>query len=320
MEVGALGGYAAVGPLRRRRRAALALLAAALACRCSSPTRPTGSGPQIFVGAGDIANHDILAEGAEATARLIESIPGPLTVFTAGDNAYPGGSKADFLNNYDPTWGRLRNITFPTPGNHDYDDRTNSPVPYYYDYFGARAGIRGLGYYGFTLGNWKILSLNSEVDVSAGSAQVNWLRDQLASGASPRSSPQPSPRCTLAIWHKPLFSSGGHGNNGRLMRDVWKVLYDAGADVVVTGHDHLYERFRPQDADGQLDVERGMAEFIVGTGGGERNFFTTLQPNSDARLDNVYGVLKLTLYDGGYAWEFLPTTGGSFDMGSGACH
>jgi hypothetical protein len=311
--MGALAPRAALGPLRPRWRAALAIVGAALACRCASPTSPSSGGSTVFVGAGDIANCAL--PGAAMTAALIDTIPGK--VFTAGDNAYPLGAKANFDDCYDPTWGRFRDRTFPTPGNHDYDSPGAFP---YFDYFGSRAGPRGLGYYRVTLGSWTILSLNSEdADVSEGSVQWNWLQQELVSSSSPRSSPQPPPRCTLAIWHKPLFSSGGHGNN-TFMRDIWKVLYDFGADVVLNGHDHMYERFDPQDADGRRDDPRGIREFIVGTGGGELTGLSNLKPNSVLQLVSVYGVLKLTLSDGGYTWEFLPVTGGTADFGSGTCH
>jgi hypothetical protein len=281
----------------------MAVLAAALFCGCASPTAPS-TRTAIFVGAGDIArcNND----GATATAALLDLIPGE--IFTAGDNAYDDGSADEFRDCYDPTWGRHKSRTHPAPGNHDY----NSPgaLPYF-DYFGAAAGPRGVGYYAFRLGNWTIYSLNSETDASAGSRQLAWLHSQIALRSVPR--------CTLAIWHRPLYSSGPHGNNPD-MREIWKALYDAGADVVLNGHDHLYERFAPQDADGHVDPTRGIREFVVGTGGGNLHVPGPQRPNSEVLQPGVWGVLKLTLSDGDYQWEFLTVTGTTADAGSGGCH
>jgi hypothetical protein len=281
----------------------VAVLAAALACGCASPTGPS-AGAAIFVGAGDIARCD--NDGATQTAALLDLIPG--SVFTAGDNAYESGTAEEFRDCYAPTWGRHKDRTHPAPGNHDY----NSPGALsYFDYFGAAAGTRGLGYYSFRLGTWTIFSLNSETDTRAGSAQTTWLAGQMAL----RSASQ----CTLAIWHRPLYSSGPHGNNADL-RDVWKALYDAGADVVLNGHDHLYERFAPQDADGRGDAARGIREFIVGTGGATLHVPGPPRPNSEVLLPGVWGVLKLTLSDGDYQWEFRTVTGTTADAGSGVCH
>jgi hypothetical protein len=285
-----------------------------IASACSEPTdstaaddlpfEPTGSGA-VLVGAGDIASCG--EEGAELTARLLDTIPG--TVFTTGDNAYPDGTAGDFSECYAPTWGRHRDRTRPAPGNHDYH---TTDAEGYFDYFGSAAGTAGQGYYSYDLGGWHIISLNSEIDMDTGSAQEEWLRTDL--GAHPG-------RCTLAYWHKPRFSSGSrHGSSGS-PAPLWEALYESGAEVILNGHEHLYERFAPQSPDGSLDRERGIQQFIVGSGGASPYGFSTPLPNSQARNDSDLGVLKLTLYPEGYTWEFVPTEAGGFaDTGAAPCH
>jgi hypothetical protein len=261
----------------------------------------------VLVGAGDIARCG--ASGDEATARLISGIAG--RAFTAGDNAYANGSASNYANCYDPSWGRFRSRTSPAPGNHEYN--TSGAVAYW-DYFGARAGTRGKGWYAYDLGAWRIYSLNGNctiVGCGATSPQVSWLKADLA--ANPRA-------CVAAIWHQPLFSSGSeHGNDPRV-RPLWQALQDAGAEVIVNGHDHDYERFAPQTADAVASAT-GIREFVVGTGGGDLRTWGTIKANSQVRDVSTYGVLKLTLRAGSYEWRFLPAGGGTFtDSGSGACH
>jgi len=268
------------------------------------------SQPVVLVGAGDIADCQNLS-GAEATAKLLDQISG--TVFAAGDLAYPDGSKENFQC-YDKTWGRAKSRTRPAPGNHEF--RSSGATPYF-DYFGAAAGNPKDGYYSYDLGAWHIIVLNSECkDVGgcdAGSRQEKWLRADLA--AHPTA-------CTLAYWHKPLFSSGGAHGDDLEIKPVWQVLYDANADVVVNGHDHDYERFGPQTPDAAPDALRGIREFVVGTGGkNHRPFASSHQPNSEVRNADAFGVLKLTLHEKGYEWEFIPEAGKTFtDSGSGSCH
>jgi hypothetical protein len=263
---------------------------------------PEFAGPEIFVGAGDIGLCH--SDGnPEATARLLDRVAG--TVFTLGDNAQVLGTTEEFRDCYGPTWGRHRGRTRPAPGNHDYE--TPGAVPYF-DYFGPHAGPAGVGYYSFDLGAWHVVSLNSNIPVSAGSAQGAWLHADLAASRAP---------CTLAYWHHPLFSSGSHGNQAR-MRDFWELLHEAGADIVLSGHDHLYERFAPQDANGVPDTTRGIRQFVVGTGGANLYEFRTIQPNSEMRL-RALGVLKLTLAARGYDWEFISVSGPG-DFGSDTCH
>lgn len=257
----------------------------------------------VFVGAGDIA--DCGRTQDQATALLLDGIAG--TVFTAGDNVYPNGTTAEFNNCYHPTWGRHKARTRPSPGNHDYNSSGATP---YYNYFGANAGPAGRGYYSYNLGAWHIISLNSEVPAGPGSVQEQWLRTDLAANTA---------ACTLAYWHRPLFSSGsGHGNDPSTQA-LFEALYEFGADVVITGHDHNYERFAPQDPDGQADPT-GIREFVVGTGGAALRPIGTIQPNSEVRNATTYGVLKLTLHPTSYNWEFIPITGQTFrDSGGMPC-
>jgi hypothetical protein len=255
------------------------------------------------VGAGDIA--DCSSSGAAATAALLDVISG--TVFTAGDNAYSSGSATEFANCYEPTWGRHKARTRPAPGNHEY----SSDAAPYYAYFGSNAGPAGRGYYSYDAGAWHLISLNSNVDMSAGSAQERWLRDDLAAT---------SKRCVLAYWHHPRFSSGSHGSSTQ-SQAVWQTLYEFGAEVVVSGHDHNYQRFAPQTPDGAADPTRGIREFVVGTGGRSHYSFSSPIANTEAYNTDTWGVLKLTLGPASYTWEFIPIAGGEFrDTGTGACH
>lgn len=262
-------------------------------------------GPEVLVAAGDIG----LCTGGgnpEATARLLDGIGG--TVMPLGDNAYPSGAMKDYRDCYGPSWGRHRGRTRPVVGNHEYETAGAAP---YFEYFGPNAGPAGLGYYSFDLGAWHVVVLNSNVPAGPGSAQAAWLRGDLESSRS---------QCTLAAWHHPRFSSGRHGNDDQT-RALWRLLYDGGADVVLSGHDHDYERFAPQDADGALDVEHGMRQFVVGTGGAVPTPFAGVAANSEVRLSGTLGVLKLTLTATGYAWEFLTAPAGvPGDAGTARCH
>jgi hypothetical protein len=276
--------------------------AAPSVARFSAPSEPMASSG-VMVGAGDIGMCG--TGGAEATARLLDAIPG--TVFTTGDNAYMNGTSAEFSSCYEPSWGRHRSRTRPSPGNHEYG-RTGGAA--YYDFFGASAGPSGDGYYSYTVGPWRVYALNSEVPSGAGSRQLEWLRQELA--ARPTS-------CTAAYWHRPLFSSGSNGDNYD-MRDLWRTLYDANVDLIFNGHDHIYERFAPQDPDGRPDPQRGMRQFILGTGGASLNPLVTVRGNSEARAA-VWGVTIFTLSTGSYQWEFVPAGGAPFrDSGFGSCH
>jgi hypothetical protein len=260
------------------------------------------SGDPVFVGAGDITNCSRSQD--EDTAKLLDNISG--TVFTLGDNAYPDGTASQFSSCYGPTWGRHKSRTRPSPGNHDY--HVNG-ADGYFDYFGSAAGANRTGYYSYNLGAWHIISLNSEISQSAGSAQEQWLRADLA--ANPKV-------CTLAYWHKPRFSSGQHGNNSGSAA-LWQALYEFKADVIVNGHDHTYERFAPQNPNAQAD-SNGIREFVVGTGGAGLYPFPSIQPNSQVRNNTTYGVLKLTLHASSYDWQFIPIAGQTFtDSGTSNC-
>jgi hypothetical protein len=259
----------------------------------------------VFVGAGDIA--DCSSSGDEATANLLNNLSG--TVFTAGDNAYPDGTATDFSQCYQPSWGRHKARTRPSPGNHDYN--TSGAAPYY-AYFGSNAGPTGRGYYSYDIGAWHIISLNSNISMSAGSAQLTWLTSDLAAT---------SKTCVLAYWHHPRFSSSDHHGNQVQTQPLWEALYNARAEIVISAHDHTYERFSPQKPDGTADASRGIREFVVGTGGRDLYTFGPAQPNSLVRYNSTFGVLKLTLGSGSYSWQFIPVAGGSFtDSGSGTCH
>jgi Big-like domain-containing protein/calcineurin-like phosphoesterase family protein len=262
-------------------------------------------GGSVLLAAGDISSCS--SSGDEATATLLDGLTG--TVATLGDNVYPDGTAAEFSNCYNPTWGRHKARTRPSPGNHDYH---TSGATGYYGYFGASAGPSGRGYYSYDLGAWHIVSLNSNVSMSAGSAQEQWLRADLA--ANPK-------ECTLAYWHHPRFSSGTNHGNFSAAQPIWQALYDFNADVVLSGHEHNYERFAPQTPTGAADATRGVREFVVGTGGASHYTGHSSIPNSQVFNGSTWGVLKVTLSAGSYGWQFIPVAGQSFtDSGTGSCH
>jgi len=259
----------------------------------------TASGSVTLVGAGDITSCSRTQD--ELTAQLLDNIPG--TVFTTGDNAYTDGNYTEYLNCYDPTWGRHKSRTKPSPGNHDY---LTSGAAGYFQYFNSVAS-----YYAYNLGAWRIYSLNSEISVSATSAQATWLQNDLATNPS---------ECVLAYWHKPRWSSGANHGNNTSIQPIWQILYAAGAELVLNGHEHHYERFAEMNASGTA-VAQGLREIVVGTGGASLYPFGTPLSASQARNSTAYGVLKLTLKSTGYDWQFVPVPGSTFtDSGSGTCH
>src|SRR5438094_518927 len=236
----------------------------------------------------------------------MDTIPG--TVIAVGDNAYPDGTSADYKNCYNPTWGRFKARTKPVPGNHDY---ITTHASGYFNYFGAAAGASGKGYYSYDLGDWHVVALNSNITMNVGSPQEVWLRADLAKSTK---------RCTLAYMHHPLFSSGNEGAHIET-RPLWVDLYNAGAELVIVGHDHDYERFAPQSPTGVADSIRGIREIVVGTGGGGLFDVKAPVPNSERLENHTLGVLKLTLHTASYSWKFLPVAGKTFgDSGSTACH
>lgn len=298
----------------RRLAAPVAALALALAATtCSgSPAGPSGGGgggggggpaTAIVYAAGDIGECGF---GAPRTGELLDTLnAGP--ILALGDLAYPNGSAANFRDCYDPAWGRHKERTRPVPGNHEYENAQKSADPYF-DYFGAIAGTRGQGYYAFTAGSWRIIALNSEIPFGPGSAQLTWLRGELQTYRA---------QCTLAYWHRPLFTSGPNGPQIDT-RILWTTLTEFGADVVLNGHDHLYERFAPQDADGRPSTG-GIREFVVGTGGAHLYTPVGVAANSQVRA-STYGILILTLLNNGYSWDFA-ASGSSFrDTDSDSCH
>jgi len=285
---------------------ALALLATRCSANIVSPSIVGGDDVAVLVGAGDVAVCG--SAGTKATAALLSRQPG--TVFAAGDLAYPGGKTEDFLNCYDPTWGAHKERTRPAPGNHEYEAPDAAP---YFAYFGGNAGTPGLGYYRYQAGRWEVFSLNSNLEGARASVELEWLQRELA--ARPAA-------CTLAYFHHPRFSSGPHGAAGvaPIVRELWRILDDAGAEVVVSAHDHLYERFSPQDPDGRFDSAYGMRGFVVGTGGAPLSGVVARLPNSEAVL-TAFGVLRLTLQPLSYNWEFLSADNGAvLDAGTGRCH
>jgi acid phosphatase type 7 len=265
----------------------------------------------VVVAAGDIA--DCAKEGDEATSTLVGGIEG--TVLTLGDNAYPEGTAENFAECYDPSWGQFKERTRPSPGNHEYH---TEGARGYFDYFGEAAGEPDEGYYSYDLGAWHIVALNSncgegEIRCGPGSDQVRWLEEDLAANDEET--------CALAYFHHPLFTSGEYRPGEERMERFWEILYDAGVDVVLNGHDHNYQRFAPQDPQGRTDPEGGIRQFVVGTGG--RSFYQISQPiaNTEVYNDDTFGVLELTLYPKSYAWEFVPVRGKIFsDSGVARCH
>lgn len=301
---GDAGGIVAIIPL-----ALLPLLAFILAVPAAAPTAtPPKPSSATLLAAGDIASCG--SDGDEATAALIARIPG--TVAALGDLAYERGSDEEFARCYAPTWGKFRARTRPAPGNHDY--KTDGGAGYH-RYFGSRAGPVGLGWYHYRLGGWLIVVLNSNCDdvggCTAESPQGRWLRETLAANKT---------RCTLAYWHHARFSSGQHGDDDE-MEPFWQALYKSGADVVLSGHDHIYERFAPQTPNGRPDSARGIRQFVVGTGG--KNHYKIRNPaaTSIVRNNDTFGILRLTLYPARYEFRFVPVAGGTFtDLGRATCH
>ena len=280
-------------------------------------TEPTSVPDPVLVGAGDIASctqeNDVLTAGLLDT--VISGAPGEAIVFTAGDSVYQSGTIEEYEQCYHPTWGRHKDRTRPAPGNHEYG---TGNADGYFTYFGAAAGDPALGYYSYDLGAWHIVVLNTSdhcklIKCLPGSPQEQWLRADLA--AHPAA-------CTLAIWHDPLFASGSLHGGSPDVAPFWQALYEYGAEVVINGHEHNYERFAPQTPSGELDAQYGIRQIIAGTGG-ESHYRAgeSLIANSEAADDDTYGVIKLTLHPTAYEWEFLPEDGGTFrDSGSGTCH
>jgi PKD repeat protein len=321
-----------------RPQTALPLTLALLSwAACSEPSEPERGAPPspefvtaptawYLLGAGDIAG--CATTGDEATATLLDGIitskaaGDSITVFTAGDNVYENATAAEYSSCYNPNWGRQKGRTRPTLGNHEYNVSVTPSFDYYNGTGNADgpAGPRGKGYYSYDLGTWHIIVLNDNIlSAPEGAVQSQWLKQDLAGTRQ---------QCVLAMWHQPRFYSTFSTTSPGLyaaVRPFWVDLYQAGADIVVNGHQHMYERFGPQNPDGNFDDPNGIREFIVGTGGKSNSGTpTNVRANSVVRDGNTYGVWKLTLGPGNYTWQFRPIAGKTFTdtpvNGTKNCH
>lgn len=289
----------------RSRFCTLCVLAVLVTLSCerdqwgiTGPTVPT----TVLLAAGDIGMCGSL--GAAQTGEMLTDLPG--TILAVGDLAYPHGSADDFANCYDPVWGPHKPRTKPTPGNHEYE---TPGAQAYFDYWSEAAGPPALGYYSFKAGDWFVLSLNSNIPVEAGTTQGQWIRSELTANTA---------RCTLAYFHHPLYSSGPNGDNARLA-GLWQLLYEQGVDVIISAHEHLYERYAPMTPDGQRNDVKGIRQFVVGTGGAALYPIQRIHPMSEAQRIS-HGLLKLTLAAQGYQWDFLEVNGAVGDSGLDVCH
>lgn len=315
---------------RRSRRVAALAAAGALVALAATAVKPqatataadaTTSDDPVVVAAGDISTRTRLG-GNLLTSAVVLSLH-PDAVLTMGDNQYPDGSLEDFTTYYAPTWGQFKSITHPSPGHHEY--RADNSASGYFRYFGAAATPRNpdcgsacSGYYSWDIGKWHMVALNTngddcgEVACDAASAQVAWLKADLAATSQP---------CVAAYFADPRWSSGlKHGSNPSL-GPIWDALYDAHADLVLNGHEHVYERFAKQDPSGQA-ADQGIRQITVGTGGnGELYELGTPIANSQVRANDSRGVLRLALHDGSYSWGFEPVVGDTFrDSGADTCN
>jgi acid phosphatase type 7 len=278
------------------------------------------SSERVLIGAGDIAS--CTETGDSATGALLPNFPNAV-VATFADNAYPLGTAQQFADCYDPTWGSARLRTRPSVGTHDYGEAQGGSLSGYTSYFASTLALFGpsasdpsRAYYSYDIGAWHVVVLNAACFYYAPgcseTGQEQWLRSDLTSRPA---------QCTLAYWHNPFFTSGAaHAGDPRMQR-YWNVLYELGADMIVNGHNHQYERFAPQTPSGVADPTYGIREFVVGTGGAEHYGFSTIKPNSEVRNGDTFGLIKLTLRPTGYDWEFVPEAGRTFtDSGSQSCH
>jgi hypothetical protein len=268
----------------------------------------TAAGIARVLAVGDIG--DCTTNADDAVAEAMAEREG--TILALGDIVYPDGSAEHFEGCFAPSWGALVPRIRPVPGNHDYETEDASA---YFAFFGPAAGDPRRGYYSFDLGDWHLVALNSACDepdigCTEGSPQLEWLVQDLS---------QSSARCTLAYWHAPRFSSGKHGGDATV-QPFWEILHRFGADVILNGHDHNYERFAPMGPDGQRDDATGMRQFVVGTGGSDLRPMGEIQPNNELWATGYPGFLQISLDDHGYEWAFLSTTGEVVDTGSDTCH
>ena len=256
----------------------------------------------VLLASGDIGVCGSAA--AVGTGQMLDELGG--TILAVGDMAYRHGTAQEFETCYDPVWGQHKARTRPAPGNHEYETLGAQP---YFDYFGTQAGPAGQGYYSFRSGDWLVLSLNSNVPVGNATAQAQWIRGELAANTS---------RCTLAYFHHPLYSSGPNGDNARLA-GLWQLLYENGVDVIVSAHEHFYERYAPMSPDGQRNDTRGIRQFIAGAGGA--GLYTVMRAHPQSEIQIIaHGILKLTLSAQSYSWEYLQLNGVKGDVGNDVCH
>jgi hypothetical protein len=280
----------------------------------TSTTTPPSAADPIVASAGDIACTPgaTVSKYACQQAAVSDLVTGSdvTAVQTLGDNQYDSGTLSEFIGSYDLSWGRVKDKTYPAPGNHEYLTTGGSG---YFSYFGASAGDPSKGYYSYDIGAWHVIVLNDEISHSIGSAQEQWLKSDLANNAA---------LCTLAVWHKPRFSSASSTASVSGVAPFWQDLYNGKADVVLNGHMHNYERFAPQNPNGVADSVNGIREFIVGTGGrSHQSFAGPILATSEVRDATSFGVLELTLHSSSYDWKFVPAAGSAFtDSGSDACH
>ncbi len=299
-------------------------LASALVVSLGGSPGPSSlaQGSPTIAAAGDIACdpfHEDFNDGMgaqwtcrqQATADLLARV-NPTAVLPLGDLQYEDGELQKFKDSYDRTWGRFKPISHPAIGNHEY---VTQHATGYFAYFGPRAGDPQKGYYSYNIGTWHLIALNSNCGrvggCGEGSPQEQWLRTDLAAHKG---------SCILAYWHHPRFSSGWHGSDPAY-RAFWQDLHQVGADIVLVGHDHDYERFAPQDPDGGADPTHGIREFVVGTGGRSAYGFRSVQPNSEVRQAGTFGILVMTFHPHEYEWKFIPESGKTFtDSGRATCH
>lgn len=294
-------------------------------------TPATATGVPVIAAAGDIAcdpGFTHFKSGLGTASRCRQKYTSDLlvnaglaAVLPLGDIQYDCGSATEFARSYHLSWGRVKAITRPAIGNHEYHTTGGTGCSSsangggYFGYFGAAAGPPGNGYYSYDIGAWHLIALNSNcsfVSCGSSSAQVKWLRQDLAAHPT---------RCTLGYWHHPRFTSGTNSPGSNSVTPLYQALYDHGADVVLVGHDHHYERFAPQSPSGRHDPARGIRQFLVGTGGRGFHPINAARPNSEVRNNVTFGALKLTLRSASYDWQFVPEAGKSFrDAGSQACH
>jgi len=290
--------------IRVSRLAILTAILASLAHAVGVPriASPSGGDP-VVLAAGDIAQCP--GRGAALTAQLLDGLAG--IVLAVGDLAYERGTLDEFEHCYEPTWGALKARTFPVPGNHEYETPNAAG---YFAYWKERAGPAWKGYYSFDLGTWHLIALNSNLKSAAAAEQESWLRNDLATSPA---------HCVLAFWHHPMFSSGYNGQMPGTV-PLYRVLYESGASVLITGHDHHYERFQPLAPNGIVDEPHGIRVFVVGTGGARLYPAPFPQPASVTRESGVWGILKLVLHADSYHWEFIPAGQSDFsDAGDGRC-